>query len=674
MLFANDRPRMDKHLVTFLDPTSFEAEQYRRLRQRIEELNQTREARVIAVTSPVASDGKTLTAINFAGALARARGARILLIDADLRQPTVASKLGLECAPTSGLGQALQDPTAHLQDFVQSAVDGSALSVVLCSGSASDTYELLTSPRFPELLTEARRRYDYVIVDTPPIVPVPDGGLIRRAVDGYVLVVGANSTPRKLVGEALNLLEPNSVLGLVFNRDDRPFFGYYQSYYRKYLPVLCPLSGPACHGLVFASLRAMSSHVIGRMTRGFWAAATCGVLAGLAALAWRQTSPGALRWETAVVLGLLGGIVLTRAGFTLARRHGAFTEGVLILGRGAMALKLVEELEHRPAGRFRLIGLVDDAADGRCGSPDPACVGSLEQLAEIIRTRRPARIVIAMQDRRGRVPEATLLESRFRGIGVEEAVSFYERLTGKLAIESLRPSALILSDGFRQADGSARGLGQAVRRGSAVAVAGMALVLLAPVLALFALAIKLDSSGPVLFVQDRVGLGGRPFPLIKFRTMRSDEPPASEWVIDNEDRITRVGRWLRRFRLDELPQLLNVIRGQMSLVGPRPHPVSNYQLFLENIPYYGLRATVRPGVTGWAQVRFGYANGLEEETEKMRYDLYYIKRRSLRFDARIVLATLGVVVLDRRSRQRHQALVPVRPLVRAGAVRSRPAQ
>jgi lipopolysaccharide/colanic/teichoic acid biosynthesis glycosyltransferase len=167
---------------------------------------------------------------------------------------------------------------------------------------------------------------------------------------------------------------------------------------------------------------------------------------------------------------------------------------------------------------------------------------------------------------------------------------------------------------------------------------------LVPLFALIALAIKLDSRGPVFFIQPRLGLRGRRFNLIKFRTMHPSHGRTSEWVRDNSDRITRVGAWLRKFRLDELPQFINILRGDMSFVGPRPHPVSNYELFSENIPYYSLRSMVRPGVTGWAQIRYGYANNLEEETEKMRYDLYYIKHMSLWLDLRILFETVKIVL------------------------------
>jgi lipopolysaccharide/colanic/teichoic acid biosynthesis glycosyltransferase len=197
----------------------------------------------------------------------------------------------------------------------------------------------------------------------------------------------------------------------------------------------------------------------------------------------------------------------------------------------------------------------------------------------------------------------------------------------------------MMAKGFRN-----HGNAESIARVVSIIFAATALVLVAPLLALLALAIKLDSRGPVFFIQERAGRDGRPFGLIKFRTMHPCAEARSEWVVDNMDRITRIGRWLRRFRLDELPQLVNVLRGEMNFVGPRPHPSGNHVVFMEQIAYYGLRSSVRPGVTGWAQVRYGYANNLDEETEKMRYDLFYIKNRSLWLDVWILLETIAICV------------------------------
>jgi len=224
---------VNQRLVSWADPRSFEAEQYRRLRHRVEELGISRPLRVIAVTSPIGGDGKTLTALNLAGALAQRPSAKVLVIDADLHQPSVATQLGL--GTDEGVAAFLRSSNGRLEDFTK-PMAGMNLTVLPCAGDCDDAYELLTSPRFAELLGSARAQYDYVIVDTPPLILVSDGALIRSVVDGYIIVVSANTTPRKLVGETLNLLGAQSVVGLVFNREDRPLFddygGYYSSYFR----------------------------------------------------------------------------------------------------------------------------------------------------------------------------------------------------------------------------------------------------------------------------------------------------------------------------------------------------------------------------------------------------------------------------------------------------------
>ena len=376
----------------------------------------------------------------------------------------------------------------------------------------------------------------------------------------------------------------------------------------------------------------------------------------LTAVMWQWDAFQSVRWSALAVLFSSGVLVTPLVAF-LWRRQGS-PEGVLILGTGVLAATAIEEIEARPDGPFQLIGVVDDSLDGRRVSGVTPLVGRLNQFSAIVAATRPARIVVAMDDRRGRLPESALLESRLRGVIVEESFDFCERLSGKLAIESLRPSSLILSNEFRQADFTRSPVRQAVRSAICRLCAATGIALGSPLLGLIAAAIKVDSEGPVFFVQDRVGRGGIPFKLLKFRTMReSKDARGSEWVSDNSDRITRVGKWLRRFRLDELPQLLNVVRGEMDIVGPRPHPVSNQRLFLDNIPYYGFRSMVRPGITGWAQVRYGYANNLEEETEKMRYDLYYIKYGSLRLDCRIVVETFALLLFNARSHEEARSRV-----------------
>jgi exopolysaccharide biosynthesis polyprenyl glycosylphosphotransferase len=318
-----------------------------------------------------------------------------------------------------------------------------------------------------------------------------------------------------------------------------------------------------------------------------------------------------------------------------------FVRRVLILGSGPLADALIEAIESGRGHFYILAGVVDESPPIG-GEAAARWVGPPDRLCEIVERLRPACIVLAVRDRRDHLPLMSLLQTRVRGTIVVDGPEFYERLTGKMAIEALTPGALILCHGFRNHQTS-----RAMARALSVLVAAIGLVLVAPLLALVAAAIRLDSEGPVFFVQLRTGMDDRPFPLLKLRTMHVGGESRSDWVRDNEDRITRVGRWLRRFRIDELPQLINVLRGDMNLIGPRPHPTRNQARFLEHIAYYGLRSSVPPGITGWAQVRYGYANNLEEETEKMRYDLYYIKHRSIWLDTRIALATAAMVLLGR---------------------------
>ena len=343
---------------------------------------------------------------------------------------------------------------------------------------------------------------------------------------------------------------------------------------------------------------------------------------------------------------IIVGFLLPLRGISYAvMRSRPFIERVLILGTSPLASKVAQEIEMRPNAGYAIVGVVDDGAGSEGTFASYPFYGPLARLAKIIDDVRPGRIIVTMAERRGRLPVDELLQGRVGGILVEDGVDTYERLTGKLAVEALTPSNLIFSKDFRKSH-----VDFALARAISLIASVIGVIVFAPLFGLIALAIKLDSPGPIFFVQQRAGRYGRPFALIKFRTMLSAGAEMSEWVRDNHNRVTRVGRWLRKFRLDELPQFLNMLRGDMNLVGPRPHPVSNYQLFLENIPYYALRSVVRPGVTGWAQVRYGYANDLEEETEKMRYDLYYIKHLSIWFDLRILFDTVKIVLFGRGFR------------------------
>jgi exopolysaccharide biosynthesis polyprenyl glycosylphosphotransferase len=346
-----------------------------------------------------------------------------------------------------------------------------------------------------------------------------------------------------------------------------------------------------------------------------------------------------------LIVGVTAAIaLLLRAACHAVLRCRPFRERVLILGTGPVAIRIAQEIESRPYLCRKVIGFVGESAHLVRPPAYGPWLGGYRDIDRIIQETEPDRVIVALAERRGRVPVRQLVELRMTGVAIDDGEEVYEQLTGTIALAALAPSSLI----FGRSSGKSR-LHFAIARTMSLSVSAIALALTAPLFPLIALAIRLESPGPIFYVQDRVGLRGRRFRILKFRTMRPTERERSLWAGDNGDRITRVGTWLRKFRLDELPQFVNILRGDMNLVGPRPHPVSNYRLFAASIPHYPLRLTVRPGVTGWAQTRHGYANNLHEETEKMRYDLYYIKHASPWLDLRIMFDTLNVILMGRRS-------------------------
>lgn len=276
--------------------------------------------------------------------------------------------------------------------------------------------------------------------------------------------------------------------------------------------------------------------------------------------------------------------------------------------------------------------------------PHVPCVGTLAKLNELIDKVKPDRVVLALEDRRQYLPIDTLLECRLRGLVVEEASALYQKLTGRIPIESIRPSELIFSEGFH----SSYWLRWCKRSVEWMAsVAG--LVVLGPFILLIALAIKLDSRGPVLCRQVRVGKRGKPFELIKFRSMRVDAEQIAgpQWACEDDSRITRVGRFLRKLHLDESPQFINILRGDMSFVGPRPERPHFVEQLKQQIPYYNLRHSVRSGLTGWAQVSYPYGASVEDAKRKLEYDLFYIKNMSIFLDLLIMFHTVKEVLFGR---------------------------
>jgi sugar transferase (PEP-CTERM system associated) len=244
------------------------------------------------------------------------------------------------------------------------------------------------------------------------------------------------------------------------------------------------------------------------------------------------------------------------------------------------------------------------------------------------------------------MPVRELLHLKFAGVKVEDAHSFFERITGRIILERLSPSWLILSEGFSKSS-----LLVWAKRMIDVLVSLITLVVCAPLMALTAVAIYLESGSPVLFRQERTGLHGRSFAMLKFRSMHNNaEEDGPKWASEGDRRITRVGRWLRKSRIDELPQAINVLRGQMSIVGPRPERPEFVSMLEEQIPYYGLRHSVRPGITGWAQVKYQYGASVEETKMKLEYDLFYIKHLSIMLDLAVLFETAKVMLSGRGAK------------------------
>jgi len=315
-----------------------------------------------------------------------------------------------------------------------------------------------------------------------------------------------------------------------------------------------------------------------------------------------------------------------------------FCERVYVLGGGHRARAVVEMLRaNRDAGMV-VVGWNDESkAHGR-----------QERFASELRAFRGARpavdrIIVAMEDRRASMPVRELLDLRISGVVIENSSSLLERLSGKLPLDGLNPSALIFTEGFRMSASQ-----QLFRRLLSLAVSFVALLICLPFIPLIVLAVRLSSPGPFFFSQTRVGQRGRPFTAYKFRTMRKDaEAQGAVWASKDDPRVTSVGRLMRNTRLDEIPQLWNVLRGDMAFVGPRPERPEFVQWLSQDIPFYDLRHMIRPGITGWAQVRYRYGASLEETKRKLEYDLYYVKHQSIGLDLLIMFETIKTIILRR---------------------------
>jgi len=326
-----------------------------------------------------------------------------------------------------------------------------------------------------------------------------------------------------------------------------------------------------------------------------------------------------------------------RVGFGWLVQLPILVERIYVLGTGERAQRLVQGLRRNPE-----LGIEVASWSGKIeGAVTRESVA--EHLKEVAEKQKIHRVIVAMPDRRGTIPMQELLDLRQAGVKIEEATSWLEKMSGKIEVENLNPSWLVFSEGFKQDN-----LFRLIRRALSIVVSLVGLIVASPLFPIVYLLVKLDSKGPAFYTQERVGFRGSIFKVVKFRTMRQDaEVNGAQWAGQNDPRVTRVGRFLRRSRLDEIPQLWCVLKGDMAFVGPRPERPEFIEWLSKEIPYYRVRHMVRPGLTGWAQIRYKYGSTVEDAREKLQYDLFYIKNASIGLDLLIIFQTVKTVLLRR---------------------------
>jgi len=343
-------------------------------------------------------------------------------------------------------------------------------------------------------------------------------------------------------------------------------------------------------------------------------------------------------------------LLIWRLLFELYITRLAPGENILIVGTGNVARQVGEEVSRNKRLGFRLVGFISPQAKNEnisFGEDIGEVLGDPTQMDRIIYKHDVSKVVVAITERRGEYPVKEMLALRVAGIPVVEWPGFFEKLAGRIPIDSLAPSFFIFNEGFRKSK-----FFLMLRRFVSAILAAVILVLLLPFFLAVAILITFDSPGPVLYSQMRVGQNNKPIRIYKFRSMRNDAEKNGDavWAVENDPRITRAGHFLRKTRIDELPQLFNVLIGELEFVGPRPERPEFVEKLQNLIPYYGLRHTVKPGITGWAQVMFHYGSSIDESKEKLQYDLFYIKNMSLKMDLLILFHTFKIVLLGRGAR------------------------
>ena len=323
-------------------------------------------------------------------------------------------------------------------------------------------------------------------------------------------------------------------------------------------------------------------------------------------------------------------------------------EKIILVGEGHPGDLLVRELEGRSDVPIKIAGIITEDSSTTANSDLHApWLGNIQNLKSILEAEKPNRVIVSLRERRNRLPVADLLSFRLRGVIVQDANALYENLTGRISVENVQPSELLFTDGYRRSS-----LRTAWEFLSRVIGGTIGLILSAPLIALVWIAVKLDSPGPAFYSQERIGLNRKIFRLYKFRSMYTDAEARSgpTWASQSDPRVTRVGKFIRKVRFDELPQFFNIIRGDMNFVGPRPERPHFVELLSREIPYYDLRHTVRPGLTGWAQVRCSYGASVRESCEKLQFDIFYMKHASISLDCLILFTTIKTMIFGRGAR------------------------
>jgi sugar transferase (PEP-CTERM system associated) len=337
-------------------------------------------------------------------------------------------------------------------------------------------------------------------------------------------------------------------------------------------------------------------------------------------------------------------IVSWRIGYTRILSMGLFNQKIIIIGSSNTAIEISQEIQEKKDSGYEIAAVITkkDWSDQLCSKEiGMICQESYDSICEISERLAVKKIIVALKEKRGAFPVKELLRCRVKGIDVIEGSTFYEMLTGKLIVDQINPSWLIFSKGFQKSRTQ-----KIIKRAIDLVISLLMLIILLPLIVIVAIIIKLDSKGPILFSQERIGQNRKPYVVHKFRSMRSDAEKGTGpvWAKANDDRITKVGNFIRKTRIDEIPQLWNVLKGEMSLVGPRPERDHFIQELEKIIPYYGERFTVKPGLTGWAQVSYGYGATVEDAIEKLNYELFYIKNMSVLMDIMIVARTVKTVI------------------------------